>query len=69
MLFFNNKTLVFFEKIYLSNMEHDVTTSKKTFSSLLSWKCMSIYFFENFIYVCKATTSKDKIAFLKFAIS
>ena len=36
---------MFFEKIYLSNIEHDVATSKIPFLSLLSRECMSRYFF------------------------
>ena len=36
---------VFFEKIYLSNIEHDVATSKIPFLSLLSRECMPRYFF------------------------
>ena len=53
---------VFFEKIYLSNIEHDVTTSKTLFLSLLPQDCIR-YFFENFFHVCNANTSTDKSAF------
>ena len=54
---------VFFEKIYLSNIEHDVTTSKIPFLSLLPRECMSRYVFEDFFRACKANTSTDKSAF------
>ena len=54
---------VFLEKIYLSNIEHDVTTSKIPFLSLLPRECMSRYFFLNFFHVCNATTSTNKSAF------
>ena len=39
---------VFFEKIYLVNIQHDVTTAKIPFLSLLPRKCMSRYFSKNF---------------------
>ena len=51
---------VFFEKIYLSNIEHDVATSKIPFLSLLSRECMPRYFF---FHACKANTRTDKSAF------
>ena len=54
---------VFFEKIYLSNIENDAMTSKIPFFSLLPRECMSRYFFEIFFHVCKANTSTDKSAF------
>ena len=57
------KAKVLFENIYLANIEHDVTTSKIPFLSLLPRECMSRYFFENFFHVCKANTSTDKSAF------
>ena len=53
---------VFFEKIYLSNIEHDVATSKIPFLSLLSRECMPRYFFLIF-HACKANTRTDKSAF------
>ena len=53
---------VFFEKIYLSNIEHDVATSKIPFLSLLSRECMPRYFFK-FFHACKANTRTDKSAF------
>ena len=53
---------VFFEKIYLSNIEHGVAKSKIPFLSLLSRECMSRYFFENFFHACKANTRTDKSA-------
>ena len=56
---------VFFEKIYLSNIEHDVTTSKIPFLSLLPRECMSRYFLKTFFHVCKANTSTGKSAFSK----
>ena len=54
---------IFFEKICLSNIKHDVITSKLPFLSLLHWECMSKYFLENFFHVCMAYTSTDKSAF------
>ena len=54
---------VFLEDIYLLDIEHDVTTSKLPFLSLLPRECMSIYFFENFFQECEANTSTDKSAF------
>ena len=59
---------VFFEKTYLSNIEHDVTTSKIPFLSLLPRELLSRYFFKVF-YVCYANASTDKSAFSKIAIS
>ena len=62
--YFNNKTLEsILRKIYLSNIEHDVMTSKTLFLSLLPRECMSSYFFENFFHVYNANTSTDKSAF------
>ena len=54
---------VFFEKIYLSNVEHEAKTSKTPFLSLLPRECMSRCFFENFFHVCHANTCTDKSAF------
>ena len=54
---------VFFEKMYLSNIEHDVMTSKIMLLSLLPRECLSRYFFKTFFYVCKANTNTDKSAF------
>ena len=54
---------VFFVKIYLSNTEHDVTTSKISFLTLLPQECLSRYFSENFFHVYKAYTNTDKGAF------
>ena len=54
---------VIFEKISLSNIDHDVMTSKIPFLSLLPRECMARYLFENFFHVCKANTSTDKSAF------
>ena len=53
---------VFFEKIYLSNIENEVTRSKIPFLSLLPRECMSRYFLKTF-YICNVTTSTDKSAF------
>ena len=53
---------VFFEKIYLSNIELDVATSKIPLLSLLSRECMPRYFFK-FFSSCKANTRTDKSAF------
>ena len=38
-------------------------TSKIPFLSLLPGECMSRYFFENFLHVCKANTSTAKVHF------
>ena len=54
---------VFFEKIYLSNIEYDVTTSKIPILSLLPRECMSRSFFENFFRAYKANISTDKMHF------
>ena len=54
---------IFLEKIYLSNREHDVMTSKVQFLSLLPRECMSRYFIGTFFHVYKANTSTDKSAF------
>ena len=52
------------KKIYLSNIEHEVTTSKIPFYHFcLGSACLDI--FENFLHVCKATTSTDKSPFKK----
>ena len=56
---------VFFEDIFFSNIENDVTPSKISFLSLLPRECLSRYFFENFFDVCKANTNTDKSSFLK----
>ena len=60
---------VFFEKIYLTNIEHDATTSKIPFFSRLPRECMIRYFFENFFQVCKAKYQYRQKCILKFAIS
>ena len=46
-MFCTNKPLesILRKKIYLSNIEHDVTVSKIPFSSLLPLECRSRYFF------------------------
>ena len=49
---------VFFEKIYLSNIEHDVATSKIPFLSLLSRECMPRYFF--LIFSCMQGQYQDR---------
>ena len=47
--YFNNKTLEsILRKIYLSNIKHDVTTSKTQFLSLLPQECLARYCFEFF---------------------
>ena len=50
---------VFFEKIYLSNIEHDVATSKIPFLSLLSREYMSRYFFLK-IFSCMQGQYQDR---------
>ena len=48
--YFKSKTLeIMLRKIYLSNIEHDVTTSKIPFLSLLPRECMSTYFLKTFL--------------------
>ena len=59
---FKRHLKVFCEKIYLSNIEQDVTTSKIPFLSLLPQECMSRYFLKLF-HICKAYSSTDKSAF------
>ena len=54
---------VFFEKIYLSNIEHDATTPKTPILSLLPREYMSRHFFKNCFHVCNADSSTDKSAF------
>ena len=45
--YFNNKTLkVFSKKLHLLNIEWNVTTSKITFPSLFSRRCMSSLIFK-----------------------
>ena len=51
---------MFFEKIYLSNIEHDVATSKIPFLSLLSRECMSRYFFEIFFMHARPIPGQTK---------
>ena len=54
---------VLFEKIYLSNIEHDVMTSKISFFTLLLLECMSIYFFENFFMYARQMPVQTKVHF------
>ena len=54
---------MFFEKIYLSNIEHDVATSKIPFSSLLSRECMSRYFFENIFMHARTIPGQTNVHF------
>ena len=54
---------VFFEKIYLSNIEHDVATSKIPFLSLLSRECMPRYFFFNFFMHARPILGQTKVHF------
>ena len=54
---------VFFGKIYLSNIKHDVTTSKTPFLSLLPRECMSRYFFENFFMYAMPIPVQTKVHF------
>ena len=54
---------MFFEKIYLSNIEHDVATSKIPFLSLLSRECMSRYFF--FFMHARPIPGQTKVHFKK----
>ena len=49
--------------MYLFNIEHDVTTSKIPFLSLLPRECMPRYFLKNFLHVCKANTVQTKVHF------
>ena len=52
---------VFFEKKYLSNIEHDVTTSKIPFLSLLPRECMSRYFLKTFFIYARPIPVKTKV--------
>ena len=52
---------VFFEKIYLSNIEHDVTTSKIPFLPLLPRECMSRYFLKTFFMYARPTPVQTKV--------
>ena len=54
---------VFFENIYLSTIEYDVTTSKIPVLSLLPRKCMSRYFFENFYMYARPIPVQTKVHF------
>ena len=54
---------VFFEKIYLSNIEHEVTTSKITFLALLPRKCMSRYFWKTFCIYARPIPVLTKVHF------
>ena len=54
---------VFFKNILLSNIEHDVTTSKIPFLLLWPRECMSRYFFENFFHVARPIPVQTKVHF------
>ena len=54
---------VFFEKIYLSNIQHDVTTSKIPFLSLLPLECMSRYFLKTFFMYARSIPLQTKVHF------
>ena len=55
---------VFFENIYLSNIEHDVTMSKVQFLSLLPRECMSSYFFlKTFFMYARPIPVQTKVHF------
>ena len=54
---------VFFEKIYLSSIEHDVTTSKIPFLSLLPRECVSRYFLKTFFMYAMPITVQTKLHF------
>ena len=54
---------VFFEKIYLSNIEHDATTSKTPFLSLLPREGMSRYFLKTFLMYAMPIPVQTKVHF------
>ena len=54
---------VIFEKIYLSNIEHDVTTSKIPFLSLLPRGCMSSYFLKTSFMYARSIPVQIKVQF------
>ena len=54
---------MFFENLYLSNIEHDVTTSKTPFLSLLPLECMSRYILKTFFMYAKPIPVKTKVHF------
>ena len=50
-------------KKYLSNIEHDVTTSKIPFLSLLPRECMSRYFLKTFFTYARSIPVQTKVHF------
>ena len=54
---------VFFEKIYLSIIEHDATTSKIPFLSLLPRECMIRYFLKTFSKYARPIPVQTKVHF------
>ena len=60
--YFNNKTLEsILQKIYLSNIEHGVTTSKTPFLSLLPQECMSRYFLKTLFINARPIPVQTKV--------
>ena len=60
---------VFFKNMYLSNKEHDVTTSKTPFLSFLPRECMSKFFLKFFFMYAMPIPVQTKVYFKNFAIS
>ena len=56
---------VFFNKINLSNIEPDVTTSKIPFLSFLPRECMSRYIFKKIIMYARPIPVQTKVHFKK----
>ena len=54
---------VFFEKIYLSNIEHEVTMTKTPFLSLLPPERMSRYFLKTFFMYAIPIPVQTKVHF------
>ena len=54
---------VFYDKIYLSNIEYDVTTSKIPFLSFLPRECMSRYFLKTFFMYAMPIPVQTKVHF------
>ena len=62
--YFKNKTLEsILRKKNLSNIEHDVTTSKMPFLALLSRECMSRYFLKTVFMYARSIPEQTKVHF------
>ena len=68
--YFNNKTVEsILRKIYLSNIEHNVTTSKIPFLSLLPRECLSRYLLKTFFMYARTLPVQKKVHFKKLQFS